>query len=85
VAKGGEVKDVKDNHKSIKKQLNSNGYKLEVAQHNRSRIECLGCEFWNNCKGGCRVLADTEIAKQSSECAGFKTFLSYAKKNETKQ
>jgi radical SAM protein with 4Fe4S-binding SPASM domain len=85
VARGGEIKDVKNNHQSIKEQLNNNSYRLEVAQHNRSRIECLGCEFWNTCKGGCRVLADTEIAKQSSECAGFKTFLNYAKNNKIKQ
>ncbi len=63
----------------IKKQLSSNAYRLEVAQHNRTRAECLDCEFWTTCKGGCRVLANTEIAKASPECAGFKTFLNYVK------
>lgn len=89
---GGNVKGIKggkdiDNISNInnnqtppiKKQLSSNAYRLEVAQHNRARIECLGCEFWQTCKGGCRVLANTEIAKRSSECAGFKTFLNYVK------
>jgi radical SAM protein with 4Fe4S-binding SPASM domain len=80
------VKDVKGDKNinknqtlPIKKQLSSNAYRLEVAQHNRTRAECLGCEFWTTCKGGCQVLANTKIAKQSSECAGFKTFLNYVK------
>ncbi|CAC9479943.1 hypothetical protein [uncultured Gammaproteobacteria bacterium] len=54
-------------------------YALEVAQHNRSRTECFACEFWTTCKGGCKVLANTHIAKNSVECAGFKTFLNYVK------
>lgn len=80
VAKGGEIEDISNKqNQSTNDQLNSNKYLLEVAQHNRSRVECLGCEFWTTCKGGCRVLANTEIAKKSSECAGLKTFLSYVK------
>lgn len=78
VAKGGEVNDIKNNQNlSTKSQLNSDGYKLEVMQHNRPRLECLGCDFWETCRGGCRVLANTQIAKQSSECAGFSKFLNY--------
>ena len=81
VAKGGEVKDINNGQiQSTQEQLSSNAYKLEVAQHNRSRVECLGCEFWTTCKGGCRVLAETKIAQNSSECAGFKVFLSYVKR-----
>ncbi|WP_369177893.1 radical SAM/SPASM domain-containing protein [Candidatus Thiodubiliella endoseptemdiera] len=85
VAKGGEVKDIIDNKqiKSTEEQLSSNDYIIEVAQHNRSRVECFGCEFWTTCKGGCRVLANTDIAKNSAECAGFKTFLKYVKDKET--
>ncbi|CAC9641528.1 radical SAM/SPASM domain-containing protein [bacterium endosymbiont of Bathymodiolus sp. 5 South] len=80
VAKGGEVKDIVINQmQSTETQLSSNAYILEVAQHNRSRTECFGCEFWITCKGGCRVLANTDIAKNSVECAGFKTFLNYVK------
>jgi radical SAM protein with 4Fe4S-binding SPASM domain len=79
-AKGGEVKDIVINQmQSTEAQLSSNAYILEVAQHNRSRTECFGCEFWTTCKGGCRVLANTDIAKNSAECAGFKTFLNYVK------
>lgn len=63
----------------INKQLTSNRYRLEVAQHNRVRTQCLGCAFWTTCKGGCRVLSNTKIAKHSTECAGFKTFLNYVK------
>jgi radical SAM protein with 4Fe4S-binding SPASM domain len=82
--KGGkDIKNINNIRKNqtlpIKEQLSSNAYRLEVAQHNRTRTECLGCEFWTTCKGGCRVLANTDIAKQSSECAGFKTFLNYVK------
>ncbi|SFV85797.1 hypothetical protein MNB_SUP05-SYMBIONT-4-1263 [hydrothermal vent metagenome] len=80
VAKGGEVKDINNNSiQSTEEQLSGNSYVLEVAQHNRSRTECFGCEFWTTCKGGCRVLANTDIAKNSAECAGFKTFLNYVK------
>ncbi len=80
VAKGGEVKDIDNNQTlSTKEQLKSNAYVLEVTKHNRSRTECLGCDFWSTCKGGCRVLANTDIAKNSTECAGFKTFLKYVK------
>jgi radical SAM protein with 4Fe4S-binding SPASM domain len=82
----GNVKDIKGDKNinnnqipPIKEQLSSNAYRLEVAQHNRTRAECLGCEFWTTCKGGCRVLANTEITKASPECAGFKTFLNYVK------
>jgi radical SAM protein with 4Fe4S-binding SPASM domain len=78
-----DIKNIRNIRKNqtlpIKEQLSSNGYRLEVAQHNRTRAECLGCEFWTTCKGGCQVLANTDIAKQSSECAGFKTFLNYVK------
>ena len=82
VAKGGEVKDIDSNKiKSTEEQLSSNAYVLEVAQHNRSRTECFGCEFWTTCKGGCRVLVNTDIAKNSAECAGFKTFLKYVKEH----
>lgn len=80
VAKGGEIKDIDNNQiQSTKEQLDSNAYRLEVAQHNRPRVECFGCEFWTTCKGGCRVLANTDIAKNSVECAGFKVFLNYVK------
>ncbi len=80
VAKGGEVKDIGNNQiLSTEEQLSSNAYVLEVAQHNRSRKECFGCEFWETCKGGCGVLASTDIAKNSVECSGFKTFLNYVK------
>lgn len=80
VAKGGELKDIDSNQiLSIEEQLSSNAYVLEVAQHNRVRTQCLGCAFWTTCKGGCRVLANTKIAKHSTECAGFKTFLNYVK------
>ena len=74
------IKNINNNQTlSIKEQLSSNAYRLEVAQHNRTRAQCLDCEFWTTCKGGCRVLANTEIAKASPECAGFKTFLNYVK------
>jgi hypothetical protein len=32
---------------STEAQLSSNAYILEVAQHNRSRTECFGCELQN--------------------------------------
>ncbi len=80
VAKGAEAKDIDMSQmQSIEAQLSSNAYALEVAQHNRSRTECFACEFWTTCKGGCKVLANTHIAKNSVECAGFKTFLNYVK------
>jgi radical SAM protein with 4Fe4S-binding SPASM domain len=83
--KGGkDIKNINNNQTPpIKEQLSSNAYRLEVAQHNRARTQCLGCEFWTTCKGGCRVLANTEIAKRSPECAGFKTFLNYVKEQAT--
>ncbi len=86
VAKGGELADVVTGKiEPISTQLKSNTYMLEVAQHNRSRPECLGCEFWTTCKGGCRVLANTKIAQNSKECAGFKTFLNYVNSTQGRQ
>jgi len=62
---------------TVGSEIKSNKYVREVMRHKRPRLECLDCDYWKTCQGGCRILANSEIAKKSTECAGFKVFLNY--------
>ena len=64
---------------TIKEVVSSEKFLKEKISIIKIRNECVGCEYWDICRGACATLAHA-ASKNEGDCPGFKKFFDFMKK-----
>lgn len=71
------------NNNSLEEILNSAGYKIFTEDICKNKLECINCEWWNICHGGCLRYSYSELKNKWNKnifCESKKKLFSYVNK-----